>query len=1105
MQIYCNISRDWKQSCATKVRFGLRTESTRWSDPANLTAVQQIVPRPKFPLPKRNHLSQLQLLKEMNQFHKQMLRKRAPENPLQALKPIKRRRQPKTDQVTIISSSDSDEDDLEDVDLTGASANPNSSADTSQGPAGSGDSDAFEDLEDVDLDVAFGESTAAPAETLTFTIQAQDEIKEKKSKKATTVPKEERHTRKLIHKLYIEAMIAHGVMRNRWCNDASIPKLLRDLLPKATVKLLNEPWVDGKEIILARRFVLGLLKAQEIYSKSFKVTCQGLVRKDWGDMSVEQNHVEHNVDKAKFRSLISGLQGSRDIGAQGFVALLRHHGVHCRLVFSLQPPDFRSILPAQSTIEKNEIAVKEKSSKPRSEFDTVFIPNAKQEVLAELRSQAASLEPLSKKYKFPMSPYPVFWAEAWNKFSKKWITIDPMVFECVEVMPMRKKGKFEPPGTEKTNQAQYVIAFDKFGRVKDVTRRYTLNYNANVIKKRIDAVSDEDEHWYRMVLRSASTKIRKFRQADIFELKEFYDRDITEGIPKSKKGFKNHPIYALESEIRQDEVIHPKDSSSKCGTFKSANKSTIEPIYKRSHVYRIRTAKAWHMRGRILKVGAIPLKSKITNSPVPDGSVKDSDEEVRLYAEFQTQLYTPPPIVDGKVTKNAYGNVEIYTATMIPENGYLVGLTPNTSMKLLERAARDILRIDYARAIVSFEFGKKGLSTPKEGGILIDKQFKEAINLVIEGLAELEEEQKRKEVEINALRCWKFFLAKLRIVQRLDHQHGKVKPEPAKANNPDDSNDEEGYFSVASEGEGSSGEEMYIPKKTRRHVSEQDQEGVLIEEGGFIPEGDNAESGDHIAGEFISADHEQPFSDNEGGFFFNATEEKDDTKAVPSLGDYGDHLNEKDGKGKFLEFLESKDSDEKIDSDFEVTGYTNANTFTTGYPVKEDRLSFHPEVSKAFSLEKETDKVGSNGNDNHVHAHGRETETEILDDSGNESKALKSETSNQKKEDDDAHDVISIELSEETALSSEPMGAISVSSGGEVSAELSRSRQTSPQFDANLKIAHRENCETIKPTSGRATNATHESPESPAMTELENFNTQQSDEEAFDFVYSDSE
>ena len=95
-------------------------------------------------------------------------------------------------------------------------------------------------------------------------------------------------------------------------------------------------------------------------------------------------------------------------------------------------------------------------------------------------------------------------------------------------------------------------------------------------------------------------------------------------------------MYALESQLRQDEIIFPKDDTSKCGTFRSKTPLKFSKFTK-DHVHRLRSAKAWYMRGRQLKVGAIPLKSK--------------EEDVRLYAEFQTQLYIPPPVTDGIVPK----------------------------------------------------------------------------------------------------------------------------------------------------------------------------------------------------------------------------------------------------------------------------------------------------------------------------------------------------------------------------------------------------------------------------------------------------------------------
>ena len=110
------------------------------------------------------------------------------------------------------------------------------------------------------------------------------------------------------------------------------------------------------------------------------------------------------------------------------------------------------------------------------------------------------------------------------------------------------------------------MAFDKFGRVRDVTRRYSYNYNAKTIRKRIEFRSSEDKSWYLKVLRCCDFK-KTQNVADIYEQKEFYDRDLAEGMPNNIQAFKNHPLYALESQLRQDEIIFPKDDTSKCGTF----------------------------------------------------------------------------------------------------------------------------------------------------------------------------------------------------------------------------------------------------------------------------------------------------------------------------------------------------------------------------------------------------------------------------------------------------------------------------------------------------------------------------------------------------------
>lgn len=703
-------------------------------------------------------------------------------------------------EVIVISDSQLNEDasdswdseDFEDVDIN-ASIQKSEISD---------DSDIEPDKEEQ-IQYNFDEqSNATDDKDNSITIQLQQPIKEEstipKARKFTPILKEEREKRRLLHQMYLGFMLSHGVIRNRWCNDYGLLTQMRKFISPQLLNLLNQDQ-DNKLLstVRSRRFLDGIQSLLQMYSRKFKVTCKGLIRKNWNELSIKQTKIEKDVSFGKFKRLVTHFKGSVDIGAQGFVTLLRSIGLNARLIFSLQPPDYTLVasLPKLENTSDDKVQHASKEQK-RSELLQKFRSSndSRFKLLNKVRSEAASTSSTSKEnvHTFENSQYPIFWIEVWNKFSEKWISIDPMVLKVIEQAPMRRKSRFEPPGTDHTNQCIYVIAYDKLGGVKDVTRRYSQYYNARTVKKRIGFRSEEDDYWYSRLLKSCNSSLRKnkINKLDILELKEFHSRDLAEGIPNNVADFKNHPIYALESQLKQNEIIHPKDDSSKCGTFRNKGKNAsrkVIPIFKRSHVYSLRSARAWYMRGRVLKMGVQPLKERTKPATNLNQGDENEDETVRLYAEFQTKLYIPPAVIDGKIPKNAYGNIDIYTATMLPEGGTIIPTTGKYTMKMAERAARYILEIDYAKAVVAFDFGKGSIGrksrgagrtpTAKEGGILIDKQYAAAIYLVLDCLVEEEEEKMREAVELNSLRTWKFFLTKLRITDRLNREHGNISNE----------------------------------------------------------------------------------------------------------------------------------------------------------------------------------------------------------------------------------------------------------------------------------------------------------------------------------------
>lgn len=159
----------------------------------------------------------------------------------------------------------------------------------------------------------------------------------------------------------------------------------------------------------------------------------------------------------------------------------------------------------------------------------------------------------------------------------------------------------------------------------------------------------------------------------------------------------------------------------------------------------------------------VPARRKTEPALDDDDDPQSASEEiagVSLYAADQTTLYRPPPVVNGRIPKNVYGNLDIYVPSMVPPGGSHI-IHPETV-----RAAR-VLGIDYAQAVTGFEFkGRHG--TAVISGAVVASEYFQAVKEVIEGFDDdrAQEEQIRRSVE--ALRAWKRLLTGLRIRQRID-------------------------------------------------------------------------------------------------------------------------------------------------------------------------------------------------------------------------------------------------------------------------------------------------------------------------------------------------
>ena len=368
-----------------------------------------------------------------------------------------------------------------------------------------------------------------------------------------------------------------------------------------------------------------------------------------------------------------------------------------------------------------------------------------------------SLEPTKKRIR--ESAYPVYWVEVFNAALQKWISVDPLVTKT-----LAKPSKLEPPSNDPGNMLSYVIAFEEDGSARDVTRRYAKAYNAKTRKLRVESTKGGQKWWKRVMKLYRRTYSLDRDQVEDAELTS---REASEPMPNNIADFKGHPYYALERHLRRNEVIHPRHETGKASVGRSASGDPVlEPIFRRSDVHVVKSEDGWYRLGRVLKEDEEPLKlarPRGKKDPLFDEDAEEDAEEdpgVLLYAGFQTCAYEAPPVVNGRIPKNVYKNLDVYVPSMIPPGGVHIS-HPGTA-----RAAR-ILGIDYADAVTGFEFkGRTGTAVVK--GAVVAGEFHDAVVEVIRGF-----EYERDEVELEkrrllALRMWKRFLAGLRIKQRIE-------------------------------------------------------------------------------------------------------------------------------------------------------------------------------------------------------------------------------------------------------------------------------------------------------------------------------------------------
>ena len=390
--------------------------------------------------------------------------------------------------------------------------------------------------------------------------------------------------------------------------------------------------------------------------------------------------------------------------------------------------------------------------------------------------------------------YPTYWTEAISPITSDVFPVDafllsPAVATCEEHL-----AAYEPRGAkaEKAKQVfAYVIGYSSDGTAKDVTTRYLRRHmwpgrtkgirlpveKVAVYNRRGKIKYYEDYDWFKSVM-SGYMRLGSMRTA-VDDLEEAKDLKVPERHKKEQnagketlQSYKTSADFVLERHLRREEAILPGSKPVKTFLTGKGENAKEEPVYSRKDVAICRTGESWHKEGRQVKAGEQPIKMvpiravTLTRKREVEEAERANGEKLKqgLYALDQTDWIIPPPIQNGVIPKNVFGNMDCYVPTMVPQGAVHIPL--KSTSKICKR-----LNIDFAEACTGFEFGKQR-AVPVITGVVVATEHEDRV------IAEWEKDEQERKIkeegkrEQAALKMWRKLLMGLKIMQRVQEEYG---------------------------------------------------------------------------------------------------------------------------------------------------------------------------------------------------------------------------------------------------------------------------------------------------------------------------------------------
>ncbi|KAF7595857.1 hypothetical protein BBP40_004348 [Aspergillus hancockii] len=647
----------------------------------------------------------------------------------------------------------------------------------------------------------------------------------------------ERQIRINTHCLQVKFLLYHNALRNAWANDPQVHDILRRKLPEALHKEVKKWRVSsglelpekppeepskkkkkGKQRRKSERDwgegstrtepgqpdmsrgdpIITLLKVlAAFWKKQYKITAPGLRKHGYRPMSHLEAEIsafhkeEHDPERfgekisgiEEFRQAAERMEGSRDLGAQLFTALLRALAIEARLVASLQPLGF-GWTKAETYTHK----AKAKAD-PKAETGEIKDAMDVDSGDSDSDSKPSKSRNNAKGYDKDL-PFPIYWTEVASPITSQIIPVDPLVLQNAVATTPELQAAFEPRGAKADKAKQvicYVVAYSSDKTAKDVTTRYlrrrtwpgkTKGHRMPTAKTPVPGRKGKffEYNWFRVTLRIYERPAKDRTKVD--ELEEKTDLKPNQPEKKATKegdtlqSLRASTEFVLERFLRREEALKPGSQHVRTFTTGKGAKAKEEKVYCRADVLKCLSAESWHKEGRQIKTGEAPLKRvpiravTLLRKREVDELERETGEKPKqgLYAKYQTEYIIPPPIVNGVIPKNDYGNIDCFVPSMVPRGAAHIPW-PGT-VRICKR-----LGIDYAEAVTGFEFGSK-MAVPVIEGVVVAAENEDLVKDAWRVDAAEKREKERRKTEARILQTWRKFLFGLRIAERVREEYG---------------------------------------------------------------------------------------------------------------------------------------------------------------------------------------------------------------------------------------------------------------------------------------------------------------------------------------------